>query len=216
LVARAFAHASVPVHAVLGNHDVGSKSVDGRAALARYGYEIPTVPVCVELPGIRVVLAHTADAGQSRGAIDAAQRERIAELVGETGGPAFLGMHHYVDLLPMPTRYPVGIRREPGRALLQAVAATNPNTFVSTGHTHRNRRTRRFGIPITEVGSTKDYPGVWAGYAVYEGGIRQVVRRIGDPACLAWTERTKSSLAGLWRYWSPGRLSWRCFTHRWR
>ena len=44
---------------------------------------------------------------------------------------------------------------------------------------------------VTEVGSTKDHPGTWAGYLVYEGGIVQTVRRIMDPTALAWTERAR-------------------------
>jgi hypothetical protein len=215
LVAEVLSASPVPVHAVMGNHDVGPKSVDGRAALVRRGIEMPLEPVVVDLDGIRIVLGHTADRGHERGVVDDAQRAALVKLVGSAGTPVFLGMHHYVDRLPWPSRYPVGIRREAGGALMRELAATNPRLFVSSGHTHRNRRSARFGFPMTEVGSTKDYPGVWAGYAVHEGGIRQVVRRVSDPACLEWTEPTKGVLGGLWRYWSPGRRSWRCFTHRW-
>ncbi len=70
-------------------------------------------------------------------------------------------------------------------------------------------------FPITEVGSPKDYPGVWAGYAVHEGGIRQVVRRTADPQVIAWTEQCAGSLMGWWRYWSRGSLDSRCFSHAW-
>ena len=56
---------------------------------------------------------------------------------------------------------------------------------------------------------------MWAGYAIHEGGIRQVVRRIAEPDCLAWNERTASSLGGLWGRWTPGKLADRCLTHPW-
>jgi hypothetical protein len=95
------------------------------------------------------------------------------------------------------------------------VAAANPATLVTAGHTHRNRRRRHGPIPITEVGSPKDYPGVWAGYAIHEGGIRQIVRRTADPHVLAWTERTGDTVMGQWRRWSPGSLDDRCFSHTW-
>ena len=95
------------------------------------------------------------------------------------------------------------------------MASANPATLVTAGHTHRNRRRRYGPIPITEVGSPKDYPGVWAGYAIHEGGIRQIVRRTADPSVLAWTERTGDTVMGQWRRWSPGSLDDRCFSHTW-
>ena len=82
------------------------------------------------------------------------------------------------------------------------------------GHTHRNRRYRVRGIDVIEVGSTKDYPGQWAGYSVYEGGIRQVVRRVSQPDVIAWTEMTGRALGGLWRRWSPGSLADAMLDHR--
>jgi Icc protein len=68
---------------------------------------------------------------------------------------------------------------------------------------------------VTEVGSTKDYPGVWAGYKVFEGGIIQLVRRTSDPDVMAWTEATRRAVNGQWRRWSPGRMADRCFTVDW-
>ena len=71
------------------------------------------------------------------------------------------------------------------------------------------------GVPWVEVGSTKDYPGTWAGYVVHEGGIRQVVRRIVRRDVIGWTERTKRAAFGTWGLWSPGTLDARCFVHPW-
>ena len=68
---------------------------------------------------------------------------------------------------------------------------------------------------MTEVGSTKDYPGTWTGYVVHEGGIRQLVHRVEEPSCLAWTDRTRRAFGGVWRWWSPGTLADRCFTIPW-
>jgi hypothetical protein len=68
---------------------------------------------------------------------------------------------------------------------------------------------------VTEVASTKDHPGVWAGYAVYEGGIIQVVRRILHPDAMGWTELTRRAAGGAWGPYASGRLSDRCFTHVW-
>ncbi len=58
------------------------------------------------------------------------------------------------------------------------------------GHTHRNR-VRRFGltrdVPWVEVASVKEFPGSWAEYRVYEGGVLQIHRRISSPEALVWT-----------------------------
>ena len=116
---------------------------------------------------------------------------------------------------PVPTYLPVGIA-----ATSRGASSTGPSPptrplFVTSGHTHRNRRRTHGAAVITEVGSPKDYPGVWAGYVVHEGGIRQVVRRVAAPDVLAWTDRSADAAHGLWGAWSPGHLDDRCFTHTW-
>jgi hypothetical protein len=94
-------------------------------------------------------------------------------------------------------------------------AAGRGRVLITSGHTHRHRRHDLGGIVATEVGSTKDYPGTWAGYAVHEGGIRQVVRRIESPDCVAWLERTRAAALGRWGRWSPGELADRSFSYAW-
>ena len=215
--AATLASATVPVHATLGNHDVVPRAVDGREVLAAHGIEVPRDrPVLVDVPGVRIVVGHSADDDHRFGVVDDEQRAAIVELAASApAGAAFVTMHHYVDPLPFGSRYPGGIPHAQGQELLRALAAAQPRTFLSFGHTHRHRRKLHHGMPATEVGSTKDFPGVWAGYAVHEGGVRQVVRRIAEPSCLAWTERTAASVLGLWGPWAAGRLRWRCFSWTW-
>ncbi len=205
----------VPISATLGNHDVGPKAVDGRDQLAAYGITVPRGVEAVDIEGLRIVIGHSADRGHRYGVIDGVQSDEIVRLAAEAPGPAFFTMHHYIDPLPVRSRFPRGVSRAQGATLLRELAGSNPSTFVSFGHSHRNRRRREYGLPVTEVGSTKDYPGVWAGYAVHEGGIRQVVRRVAAPECLDWTERTAAVLGGVWGRFSPGRLGWRCFSWAW-
>ncbi|MFQ5558939.1 MAG: hypothetical protein ACE5GB_15715, partial [Acidimicrobiales bacterium] len=64
-------------------------------------------------------------------------------------------------------------------------------------------------------GSTKDHPGVWAGYEIHAEGVHQTVRRVAEPACLEWTERTAAVVGGIWGRWAPGELGDRSVTHRW-
>ena len=62
----------------------------------------------------------------------------------------------------------------------------------AAGHTHRHRVRRvAGGIPTIEVGCVKDFPGTWAEYRVYEGGVMQVVHRISSPDALRWSERCR-------------------------
>jgi hypothetical protein len=83
------------------------------------------------------------------------------------------------------------------------------------GHTHRNR-VRRFAaardVPFVEVACTKDYPGAWGEYRVYEGGYTQMVRRATAPAAMVWSEKTRRMFAGLYRDYALGPLGDRCFT----
>ncbi|MDQ6617638.1 MAG: metallophosphoesterase [Actinomycetota bacterium] len=205
----------VPVMATLGNHEYHSPETDGRPILEHYGIHVPREPWVHDRPGIRLVFALTSRPGQRSGEIDQRQRARLVTAAAEAPGAAFVVLHHQPQRWRWPTEYPPGIGGHQSRALLEELVAANPSTFVASGHTHRHRRRRHGPIEVVEVGSTKDYPGTWTGYAVHEGGIRQVVRRIAAPDVIAWTETTARALAGVWGRWSPGRRDDRCFTHHW-
>jgi predicted phosphodiesterase len=214
-VGRLLSALTVPVDALLGNHDVARNAVDGRAALAAHDIHTPSEPFIRDLPGIRLVMAHSEVPGHSGGHVVGAQRDRIGELLREGERPAFLTMHHYLQRHQLPTSYPRGIAGNEARALLDTVVAANPATFVSTGHSHRHRRRHYGPVVLTEIGATMHYPGTWAGYAVHEGGIRQVVRRVAAPEAIQWTQRTRLVLLGLWGLWTPGLRADRCFSHTW-
>jgi hypothetical protein len=62
-----------------------------------------------------------------------------------------------------------------------------------------------------EVACVKDYPGSWAEYRVFEGGVLQVHRRISTPEALDWTERTRVMFGGLYPDYAFGSLADRCF-----
>jgi hypothetical protein len=64
------------------------------------------------------------------------------------------------------------------------------------------------------VACVKDFPGTWAEYRVFEGGILQIHRRIAEPKALAWSERCRSMLAGLYPQYAFGGLPDRCFAIR--
>lgn len=171
----------------------------------------------VDRPGIRIILADTTIEHRHVGTFTQVGAE-VTELAADarrSGRPVFVAGHHFPMPLPVPHFWPPGVPEPEARQFFTALRASNPNAFYSAGHTHRNRRYWRWGIPATEVGSPKDYPGAWAGYTVYEGGIRQTVWRVGSPDVLAWTEHSRRAALGAWGVWSPGRLADRCFLHLW-
>ncbi len=213
---RLLAASPVPVEAILGNHD-NQWGVNVRAVLESEGVNISWRPRARDLPGIRLVLMSTAtgDPHYHRGQLSAEVSRQMAALAQEASGQAWVALHHPPDRYRVPYVYPPGVPCEQSRQLLDALAEAKRETFVTCGHRHRNRRYGYGPIVITEVGSTKDYPGVWAGYKVYEAGIMQVVRRTSRPDVMSWTEATRRAGNGRWGRWSPGRLEDRCFTVNW-
>jgi 3',5'-cyclic-AMP phosphodiesterase len=221
LAARTLTGSGLPALGVLGNHDVRRKA-DGVALAASGGLVVTDDVACHDLPGIRLVIAHSPLVGDHRGDLPAKRMARIAELCaaaplwGGRPGMAAVILHNPLNahsrwLSP----YPPGIPKDQSLRFASLLRGANPRTVVLAGHRHRNRRFKVGGVTVAEVGSTKDYPGSWAGYAVYEGGIRQVIRRVAAPAALAWTEATGRSLGGQWARWTPGRLTDRCWVAAW-
>ena len=100
---------------------------------------------------------------------------------------------------------------------LDELCARRPAIVAYTaGHTHRHRvRTMAVaGIPTVEVGCTKDFPGTWAEYRVYDGGITQVVHRMSTPDALAWSESCRGLYSDFgvdYEAYALGALSDRCF-----
>ena len=113
------------------------------------------------------------------------------------------GHHHPWD--PGSTERPeayFGINPDDSERLVEVVARRPRIVGYFAGHTHRNR-VRRFAatgdVPWVEVACVKDFPGAWAEYRVFEGGILQVFRRISAPEALAWSEKTGTSTAASTR-----------------
>lgn len=215
-VARELVRSGLPVYAVLGNHDVAGSS-DVAAVLRQAGLTVGTSAeaAAADLPGFRLVLGHSPVRGLHGGRLAPEHLDHLVDLVGGAPGPAVLVMHHPPRAGGPPTYYPPVLSAADSRQLVRRVVDANPAVMVLSGHTHRTRRYDLGGLAVSEVGSTKDYPGQWAGYTVYEGGITQTARRIAAPDVIAWTEMTGRALGGQWARWSPGRLSDRNWVHEW-
>lgn len=205
---------SIPVVAIPGNHDTFNKpgSLDATEALRSRGLFQDPIQIR-DLPGVRIVAADTTTPYRTWGRIRHLRAD--LEQAVDTPGPALLLLHHHLETHLYPRIWPLGTPKRQAHQVLNQLVAANQDLLVSSGHTHRNRA-RTFGSAVvTEVGATKDHPGVWAGYVAHPNGIRQVVRRVAEPSCIEWNDRTHAVVGGIWGKWSPGRLAERSFAHEW-
>ncbi|HEX9968608.1 MAG TPA: metallophosphoesterase family protein [Acidimicrobiales bacterium] len=193
------------LRAVLGNHD------------GYGGLVLDTPPYfTVEVPGLTVAVLDTVDPGRAQGRIGAEQLEWLDTVAAEADGMVLVLGHHHCWDPGSRTREPTyfGINPADSERLVEVVARRGSVVGYAAGHTHRNR-VRRFAatgdVPWIEVSSVKDFPGGWAEYRVYEGGVLQVFRRVSTPAALDWSDRTRAMFGGFYPQYSFGRLEDRCF-----
>lgn len=188
------------LHWVRGNHDV---LVDG--AVAARG------PTAIEVAGVVLALLETPVVGRTGGALGDDQLEWIDGLGGRADRPVLMFGHHP---LADGHRDTFGVTPDDSERLVEVAQRRPALAGYFAGHTHRNRRRRMPGtddMPWAEVSSTKDFPGGWAEYRVFEGGIVQVFHRISTPEALDWSERTRSMFGGLYPAYSFGAIEDRCF-----
>jgi 3',5'-cyclic-AMP phosphodiesterase len=167
------------------------------------------------LPGAIVALLDTSRPRREGGALSADQLAWLDELAARADRPVLAFGHHHV-WHPDADRSPdyFGINPDDSERLAALVARRPRIAGWFAGHTHRNRVVRlptTGPVPWVEVACVKDYPGAWAEYRVFEGGIMQVFRRISVPEALVWSERTRHLFAGLYHDYAFGRLDERCF-----
>ncbi len=223
------ADVGIPMVVIPGNHDTSHYHAardpvvapgdrwDAYTAARELGLatvDPATSATVVDRPGIRLILTDTVLAVGHPGTIRRAE-PAVLEAAASATTPVVVILHHQLEVWPVTPYRPPGVAFAEADPFLRRLAGANPASLVTSGHTHRHRRHVRHGVVTTEVGSTKDYPGTWAGYVVHDGGIRQVVRRVARPDVLRWTETSGRAALGIWRYYSPGRLGDRCFTHPW-
>ncbi len=170
----------------------------------------------VSLPGVMLAVLDTSVDGAVAGTVTADQLAWVDELGARADRPVLLfGHHHLGDRWSAEKAdRTFGIDLDASEALLEVVARRPSIRAYFAGHTHRNR-VRRFAatgdVPWVEVACVKDYPGAWAEYQVYDGGIVQVHHRISSPEAMAWTEQTRHMYSGLYRDYAFGELDDRCF-----
>jgi Icc protein len=210
----------LPVIAVPGNHEVKKDTDPWTPTLRAAGFAVGDRAsgdgiVVRDLPALRVVAADTTIHGHHAGTLAADVRSGILGAVADADRPVLLCVHHQLEPWRVRLHYPPGVSNREATGFLAELAAARPDVWITSGHTHRCRMRRHGSIVATEVGSTKDGAGCWAGYAVHEGGLRQVLRRVTGDATDPWLDRTRRALGGLWGFYAPGRLEDRCLSHTW-
>jgi predicted phosphodiesterase len=193
------------LHHVRGNHD-GYFGEDFASA----------APFAVTLPGVVLAVLDTVIPLETPGQVTTEQLEWLDALGADADRPVLVFGHHHAwspDASSRPERY-FGINPDDSERLVEVFARRPALVGYFAGHTHRNR-VRRFSatgdVRWVEVACVKDFPGTWAEYRVFDGGILQVHRRISTPEALEWTEKTRQMYAGTYFGYAFGDLDDRCF-----
>ena len=195
------------LHVVRGNHD----SYQGQTEYAGDRW--------VVLPGVAVALMDTAIPQKTTGWLSTEQLEWLDTHAAASDRPVVV-MGHHQQWTPSGNGHRsddyFGLHPDPSDALADVITRRRSIVAYTAGHTHRHRvRRLAGGVPTVEVGCVKDFPGTWAEYRVYEGGLMQVVHRISTADALAWSERCRhlySDFGVDYETYALGALDDRCFT----
>jgi 3',5'-cyclic AMP phosphodiesterase CpdA len=147
----------------------------------------------VELPGVAVALLDTTIPTETTGRIDPWQFEWLEAHLSAATTPVVIMGHHQQWIEGNRSDGYFGLHPDCSDELDEMVARHANVVAYTAGHTHRHRvrRMRVSGVPSIEIGCVKDFPGTWAEYRAYEGGVMQVVHRISTPEALRWSERCR-------------------------
>ena len=194
------------LHVVRGNHD------------AYHGQHAYAGDRWVQLPGVAVALMDTVIPERSTGTLTAEQLDWLDAHAAVADTPVLVMGHHQQWIGSGPSRSDTyfGLHPDPSDALAEVIDRRRSIVAYTAGHTHRHRRRMLdSGVPSIEIGCVKDFPGTWAEYRVYEGGIMQVVHRVSSIEALRWSERCRHLYADFgvdYETYALGRLEDRCFT----
>lgn len=203
------------LHVVRGNHD---------AYKFQQGY---AGDQWIVLPGLTVALLDTVIPGKTTGRLSADQISWLDTNAGASDQPVLVMGHHQQWLSSADAHGAgeearsdgyFGLHPDSSDALAATAARQHNIIGYTAGHTHRHRVRPMLAdgtVPSIEIGCVKDFPGTWAEYRVYEGGVIQVVHRISTPAALRWSERCRhlySDFGVDYETYALGRLDDRCFT----
>ena len=152
---------------------------------------------------------------KSTGHVSAAQLDWLDARAAASTVPVLVMGHHQQWVAGHRSPDYFGIDPDAADALSDVMRRRAAIVAYTSGHTHRHRVRWIDGtIPSIEVGCVKDFPGTWAEYRVYDGGILQVVHRMSTPDALAWSEQCRTLYADFgvdYATYAMGSLQDRCF-----
>jgi 3',5'-cyclic-AMP phosphodiesterase len=191
------------LHVVRGNHD------------AYKGQHRYAGDAWIDVPGVAIALLDTVIPERTPGAITAEQLRWLDDLAAEADRPVLVMGHHQQWISGKRHNEYFGLDPDSSDGLADVIARRPRIVAYAAGHTHRHRvRTMSCGVPSIEVGCVKDFPGTWAEYRVYEGGITQVVHRMSSPDALRWSDRCRHLMSDFefdYETYALGNLEDRCF-----
>lgn len=191
------------LHVTRGNHD------------AYRGQQCYTGDEWIELPGVSVALLDTVLPQRTTGTISSEQLQWLDDHAATADVPVVVMGHHQQWCAPRREGGYFGLDPDSSDAFGDVVARRTQIVAYTAGHTHSHRvRRMSCGVPSIEVGCVKDFPGTWAEYRVYEGGITQVVHRMSSSDALSWSERCRNLLSDFgidYESYALGSLEDRCF-----
>ncbi|MDP2291162.1 MAG: metallophosphoesterase [Actinomycetota bacterium] len=172
------------LHVVRGNHD----AYHGQTGYAGDRW--------IDLPGVSIALLDTVIPMATTGSVSAEQLDWLDAHAAGADRPVLVMGHHQqwiaggADARRSDDYF--GLHPDASDALAEVVARRHRIVAYTAGHTHRHRvRHMSCGVPTIEIGCVKDFPGTWAEYRIYEGGVTQVVHRVSSPEALRWSERCR-------------------------
>ncbi|MGH9121476.1 MAG: metallophosphoesterase family protein, partial [Acidimicrobiales bacterium] len=195
------------LHIVAGNHDVWGP----RPAFASLRLQE------VVVPGAVLAIIDTSEPGEIGGVMNADTLEWLDDLATRADRPVLVFGHHPCWEAGA-ADYWMGVEaaldQESTTGLAELIGRRKSILGYFAGHTHRNR-VRHLpasgDVPLVEVACVKDYPGSWAEYRIFEGGVVQVHRRLSSPEALSWSERCREMFSGLYPSYAFGALEDRSF-----
>jgi 3',5'-cyclic-AMP phosphodiesterase len=191
------------LHVVRGNHD------------AYRGQHLYTGDEWIDLPGVSIALLDTVVPERTPGSITAEQLGWLDDLSAAADRPVVVMGHHQQWISGKRHSEYFGLDPDSSDGLAEVAARRSRIVAYTAGHTHRHRvRLMSCGVPSIEIGCVKDFPGTWAEYRVYEGGISQVVHRMSSPEALSWSNRCRHLMSDFgfdYETYALGNLEDRCF-----
>lgn len=170
-----------------------------------------------DVDGATVALIDTSRLHRKNGYVSKEEAEWLDDVGAGADRPVLVMGHHHIWPPTSKKRSSdyYGIVPDDSERLIETFVRRPALAGYFAGHTHRNK-VRRFPPltgrrPWVEVACVKDFPGAWAEYRVFEGGILQVVHRARGEEALRWTERTRGMFGGLYPQYAFGALDERCF-----